>query len=284
MAIRFPSSTRVALGGVGVAAAVAVSTLSAAPAQAIANGEDVPDGRYGFVADLEARGIPAVGGGTRDSACSAALIASEWLVSAGHCFHNGDPAGRTPTSGWVGPGQAVPYRVDVLLGQATRSGTGGQRRQVVYVQQVPIAGTDLALARLDRPVTDVAPVRLAVEPAASDEVVRLAGWGATASPASITQRPNRMQTGLFTVTGTTTTNLTVRGRSPEATTSPCPYDSGAPYFRETPTGVRLVGIESGGPACPHDQDDMATRTDLAAVRSWVGGARLRGLAESTSPR
>jgi hypothetical protein len=268
--------------GAGVtAAAVTAVVWMGSPAGAVANGEDVPDGTYTFVADLEAHGISTIDGGTRESACSAALIAQQWIVSAGHCFHNGDPAGRKPTSGPVGPGQAIPYTVRALVGQATRSGSGGSWRTVVYALQVPVAGADLALARLNRPVTDVTPIRLASQPPVPGESVRLAGWGATTSPATVDQRPDRMQTGLFTIGQVTDTTLTVRGLSPLPTTSPCPYDSGAPYFRQARDGaIQLVGVEAGGPACPHNKYDSATRTDLSALRTWLRPALLHAMTAS----
>lgn len=58
-----------------VTAADVVTATADGTAYAVADDSGVRDGAFEFVVDLEARGIPAVGGGTRDSACSAARVA-----------------------------------------------------------------------------------------------------------------------------------------------------------------------------------------------------------------
>src|SRR4051812_34714930 len=59
-----------ALSGVVVAAAGAFAIAGTGTANAIANGELVPEGRYRFSVKLVMTGIPTATGGKRDSGCS----------------------------------------------------------------------------------------------------------------------------------------------------------------------------------------------------------------------
>jgi len=68
----------------------------------------------------------------------------------------------------------------------------------------------------------------------------------------------------------------VVGYLPKPTTSGCLYDSGAPYFVETPhRAPRLVSLESNGPACPHAQTETTARVDLVVpwIRQTIGSHR-----------
>ena len=69
------------------------------PAFAVANGQDVPDGQYRFSAALSMPLITRPDGSTYSSACSGALVAPRWVITAGHCLHAG--AGGNWYSNWV---------------------------------------------------------------------------------------------------------------------------------------------------------------------------------------
>ena len=127
--------------------AAAVLTVSTAPAAwAVAHGSDVPPGQYGFVAKLAMTKIPRPDGSTYSSYCTGALVAPAWVLTTGHCFHD---AHRDRVSG------KVPYPTTVTLGltdEATESGVARKATEVLQAKE-----NDVALVRLDSPVTAVTP-------------------------------------------------------------------------------------------------------------------------------
>ena len=98
-------------------------------------------------------------------------------------------------------------------------------------------------------------------------MLRLTGWGTADSDGGLNDRPDRLQTGQVTVSSVTHDEVFVRGLRPAPTTSACPYDSGAPYFRRAGGAAYLVATEVAGPDCPHDQDEETARIDTIA--RWI---------------
>jgi secreted trypsin-like serine protease len=244
------------IGAASVALATSVAIIaSAGPANAIANGTPVPDGQYSFSAKLTMTGIPRPDGTLADSACSAALVAPQWIITAGHCFH--DVNGNRVS----GP---TPYATTATVGRTDLSTTGGHVVDVVEVQQAPRG--DVALGRLASPITDITPLPLASAAPKTGAILRLTGWGATTSvnPVPVTH----LMTGQVKVQRVTGSAVLVVGFAPAPDTSACVWDSGAPYFSESANGnVALVSIESDGPPCPHSQQETTSRVDRIA--DWI---------------
>jgi secreted trypsin-like serine protease len=241
---------------------VAAVPWSARPARAIAHGEDAADGDYGFSVLLTMTGLPAPGGGTRDSSCSGALIAPRWVITAGHCFRDAD--GRRVS-------RTVAERTTATVGRTDLRGDDG--RQVTVVAAYQADGTDVALAELGEAVTEVRPIRVAAEPPAVGESLRLTGFGLVTDGGG-TAPTTRLQTGQFTVDAVGDSLIETSGRAPRADTSPCPHDSGGPYFREGRDGAAtLAAVVSTGPGCPHPGPDFSARIDN--LSDWITSTTSR---------
>ena len=238
-----------------LAAAATAGVLLTGQANAVANGQPAAPGTFQFAARLFSPNIPNPDGTVRQGWCSGSLIAPQWIITAGHCFHD---INHVPVSG------PPPYTMIVTLGTVDLATSPGEVRQVVHVQQSPV--NDIALAKLDSPVTDIAP--LVVQPKAPKvgEPLEIAGWGATsdANPVPSTV----LNTGQVAVGSIAAITIGVHGVFPSPFTSACLFDSGAPYFQPvgTHTGF-LVSVESDGPSCPHDQLETTSRTDI--IFNWI---------------
>jgi secreted trypsin-like serine protease len=257
-------TTRSILVGALLVPVAALSLLlsSAGTATAIANGEPVPDGRYRFAVKLTMTGIPTASGGKRNSACSGALIAPEWLITAGHCFRDANN---------VRVDYPVADLTTATVGRTDLTGTAGHELKVVAVIQSPTA--DVSLARLESPVRDVRPLRVGHRAPELGAVVRVTGYGSTTSvnPAPVT----RLRTGQMTVVSLSDSVTGLQGYAPQPDTTPCPYDSGAPFFTERGRARPvLVSVVSNGPSCPHTSVESSARTDNIAgwIRDSIRGA------------
>jgi secreted trypsin-like serine protease len=227
---------------------------SSGTANAIANGLPVADGQYPFATKLTMTGIPRADGTTYNSACSASLIARQWIITAGHCFH--DVKGNRVS----GP---TPYATTATVGRTDLTQTTGYVLAVTEVRQA--SRVDIAIAKLAQPIIDIAPLPLSGTGPKTGAILRITGWGATSSvdPTPVT----RLQTGQVKIKRVSGTTVLVVGYAPSPTTSACLYDSGAPYFSESAGGPALVSIEVDGPDCPHALEE--TTNSIDKIIDWI---------------
>ncbi|WP_305785583.1 S1 family peptidase [Symbioplanes lichenis] len=237
-------------------AVVAAGIALSGSANAIANGEPVKEGKYSFSVKLVMTGIPVLGGGTRNSGCSGSLVAADWVVTAGHCFRdeNGVRVERPVAASTL----ATVGKTDV------RTSPGGHSAEVVEVHQSPTA--DVAVAKLASPAEGIKPLKISSKAPEVGDVLRLTGYGSLTSTNPVAV--DHLQTGQLQVVSLQDATLGVKGLAPQANTTPCPYDSGGPFFRERRWGgPELVAVVSNGPSCPHTEVESPARTDNIA--GWI---------------
>lgn len=216
----------------------------------------VPSPVLPFNAKLTSDDIPVAGGGVRSGGCSGSLIAPEWVITAGHCFRDindvrvsGKPA----------------HTITVTVGKLADSDPGGHSAPVIDIRQSPV--NDIALARLATAVPDVVPLTLADAPPAVGQQLRFAGWGSRSADVALPS--NQLKQGQFAIVTTGETTFEADSVLPRTVdNSPCPVDSGAPFFLsdDDRTGI-LVAVESTGPPCPQPGRETIGRVDV--IVGWI---------------
>ncbi|MFI8092328.1 trypsin-like serine protease [Streptomyces sp. NPDC086080] len=256
------STRRRRLTVLGAALTAGPLALSATPAVAVTGpASPAGDTTHAYTAQLII--------GDHDRGCSGVLVDTEWLLTAASCFAD-DPAQSLA----VAPGKPA-AKTTATIGRPDLTGTGGAVREVVEL--VPRTDRDVVLARLNRPVTNVAPIALAASAPAAGEELKLAGYGRTDTEWA----PLDLHTGTFSVASADGTTAEVTGTDGVAA---CMGDTGGPMVRTTGGTHQLVALASrsyqgGCFGTDDDQTDtggvIARVDDLAAwVNSKVGAVRV----------
>jgi hypothetical protein len=165
------------------------------------------------------------------------------------------------------------------VGRTDLTGDDGHKVKVIAVKQSPT--TDVSLAKLEEPITDIPFAMLSRKAPKTGSIVRLAGYGLTKDK-NQKSLATVMQTGQFKVVSKTRGYLGMKGFAPEKNTSACEHDSGGPYFTQKPDGTAvLVSVVSRGPDCPHSGVDLSGRID--PIISWITGVVGKLPAAPTPP-
>ncbi|MYX94493.1 trypsin-like serine protease [Streptomyces sp. SID486] len=235
--------------GTALAALVTAAVIGAPALSAHAvSGKPETDTGHAFTARLD------IGAGTK--ACSAVLVAPQWLATAASCFAD-DPAASVRI-----PAGAPKLKTTATIGRTDLTTTAGVVRNVV--QLVPRDDRDLVLARLSAPVTDVGLPGVSATAPAKDATVSVTGYGRTKDEWA----PLKLHGESFQVDQVNATDFAVHGTSGAAI---CAGDSGAPVF----TSAGLLGIASrsdqggcfGTDAAQTSTNGVVTRTD--DIAGWV---------------
>ncbi|MCY1144331.1 trypsin-like serine protease [Actinoplanes sp. Pm04-4] len=221
------------------APALVLALAAAAPAFAVAGGDDPAEGTLSFAAQLDL--------GDTQRSCSGVLVSPQLVLTAKSCFAGADGMATTG--------------VPPLATKVTVGGVVSEASQVVVHPE-----RDLALARLEKPVTTVAPVAVAsTAPVEGDELV-LAGFGRTGSD-WIT---DRLKAAAFTVDSVTAAGLAV---TPVGSGSICKGDAGGPALRRTGDAYQLVGLhwKSNQAGCLGEATGApsVTETRVDDLRGWI---------------
>ncbi|MGW9372987.1 trypsin-like serine protease [Streptomyces xanthophaeus] len=228
----------------GLTAAVGAGLLSSTAAHAAIGTPDTT-GLYAHAAQI------TVGGEADARGCSGTLIAAQWLLTSKSCFAT-TPGTEVPAGNPLRPAKAV-------VGTGTYSVT----------ELVPRAERDVVLARLNRPVTDVTPAKVATAPAAVGTTLTAAGFGRTKTE----WVPGKVHMAAFTTTSAAATTLAIEGAG-QATDTICQGDSGGPV---TNAAGEVVGLSSRSwlagclGANPAETRRTAEASRVDDLTDWVRG-------------
>ncbi|MFD9633137.1 FG-GAP-like repeat-containing protein [Streptomyces violascens] len=245
-----PKSARpLATVGLLTTTALVTGLMTAVPAGAL-EGDSLNDSAYAFAAQLNI--------GNAQKACSGALVAPQWVLTAASCFADGSAPVRAG---------APKVKTTVTVGRTDLTQAGGSVQEAVEL--VPRADRDVVMVKLARRVQGVKPVTVASVAPGKGSAVRAAGFGRTAD----TWVPDQLHASSFTVAAVDATAMQLNGSGKAVL---CQGDAGGPAVHEGVGGEpELISVNSrswqGGclDADPKETRTSAINTRVDDLGGWI---------------
>ncbi|MET8464312.1 FG-GAP-like repeat-containing protein [Micromonospora zamorensis] len=232
---------------IGFAAALAAGAVGSAPTRAASGGGPVTDSAYAFTAKV------AYGDAL---ACSGALVAPQWVLTARSCVPVAEPRST---------GGALSLPTTVTVGRLDLTTNNGRVQRANRI--VPHPDRDLALIRLTLPVFDVAPVAIATAAPVSGETLQALGFGRTATE----WVPDKLH-GVPVMVGAVSAASMAISNEPGAVTT-CRGDAGGPAVRVVNGRPELVAVHAtswqGGCLAETETRRDATETRVDDLADWI---------------
>jgi hypothetical protein len=217
-----------------------------------AGGAPVGDAPDPFTAKIRV-GDVATGRG-----CSGALVAAQWVLTAKSCFAQG---GQAVTYG------PPPVATSVIVGRPDLTTTTGLATTAVRL--IPHPDRDVVLVALARPATGVPVVPIATTAPASGDVLRIVGFGRTATE----WVPDRAHATSASVTAVAAGTLDIVAAADPAAPTTCKGDAGGPALRVSGSTVQLVAIHhvswQNGCLIETESRQGATETRVDDLAGWI---------------
>ncbi|MGH3087258.1 MAG: S1 family peptidase [Rubrobacteraceae bacterium] len=243
----------------------------------VIGGDEVPDGKYPFVAVLYDR---VYGSPFKAQFCGGALIDRNSVLTAAHCVED------TPAK-----------RVGVTVGRTVLSSRQGKVRRVSRIHVHPkwnprTFANDTAVLKLNKPVKGVAPIELATESQDSleeaGESATVAGWGNTiAQPpdgGAGSRYPDRMREAPVPLVSDSDASQiygtdfieSLMVAAGETGKDACKGDSGGPMFTRVSGKYTQIGITSWGVGCGAEGfPGVYAEVNSSSIRSFIVKAARR---------